>query len=179
MGEERGFERAEALLRRVEASSGAAECHGFLAGCLCAVGPAGLETGLGQLLGKAPAVPEPALKAARDFLQETLAQDRAQLEQAPQAFEPLLPGAECAPRERVAALRDWCAGFLGGLGYLEQPAYAALAIELQEFLRDLTQITRVDEGTAEADDAEADLAALSDYVRAGVMRLYADLRRRV
>lgn len=179
MGKEGIFERAETLLRCVAANSGAAESHGFLAGCLCAVGPAGLETGLGHLLGKVPAAQEPALKAVRDFLQETLARDRAGLEQASPAFEPLLPGVECAPHERVVALKDWCIGFLGGLGYLERPVYANLAVELQEFLRDLTQITRVDEGTAETGDAEADLMALCDYVRAGVTRLYADLRRGV
>ena len=171
-----GFEQAETLLRRAGAGSGAAECHGFLAGCLCATGPAGLGRGLDHLLGQASGGLEPAVETARDLLQETIDRSRAGLEQVSPAFEPLLPGGERTAAERAAALGDWCVGFLGGLGHLDPRAHSTLTAELQEFVRDLTQITRVDADAAEAGNAEADLAALIDYVRAGVIRLYADLR---
>lgn len=171
------FEQAETLLRQAGTGCGAAECHGFLTGCLCASGPASCGGGLDHLLGKAPDCPEPRIRVVRGLLRRAFARGRAGLEREPPVFQPLLPDAHRAPGVRAAALRDWCAGFLGGLGHLSRASHAGLPENLQEFLRDLTQLTRLNPESADDDGSEADLATLTDYVRAGVIRLYAGLRR--
>jgi len=77
--------------------------------------------------------------------------------------------------ERVAALAAWVNAFLAGLALGGLKSEKRLSEDSREFLRDLTEIARLDEQVDENQGEEADLMELQEYVRAGVMLLASDL----
>ena len=86
----------------------------------------------------------------------------------------LLPQDQSSLSERIQVLSEWVATFVSALG-IAGMSTAALSQEGQEFLQDLSQIARID---AEADDVtgeELDFIEITEYVRTGVMVLFAEL----
>jgi len=75
----------------------------------------------------------------------------------------------------VAALAAWVNAFLAGLALGGLKSEKRLSEDSREFLRDLTEIARLDEQVDENQGEEADLMELQEYVRAGVMLLASDL----
>lgn len=89
----------------------------------------------------------------------------------------LLPQQLVVDSTRLAALRDWCQGFLFGLGLGGSAPAARLSPASREWLHDVAEITRID--TEDADDNAANQAALieiEEYLRTGVMLVCDELR---
>ena len=98
------------------------------------------------------------------------AQERMQLDL-------LLPEGIVVDQARLAALRDWCQGFLFGFGLGGDAAASRLSPQGRELLRDLDEITRID--TEDAEDSAENQAALieiEEYVREGVMLIRDELQ---
>ena len=88
----------------------------------------------------------------------------------------MLPDDDAPVEARVAALAEWCQGFLYGVGAAGTLANAALADDVEEFLTDLAELTRVDaSGEADAEAEEEAYAELVEYVRVGVQLVYDEL----
>ena len=93
-----------------------------------------------------------------------------------QALTLLLPQDIVVDSARLAALRDWCQGFLFGLGLAGESVASTLSMQTRELLNDFSEITRVD--TDDVENSEANQTALieiEEYLREGAMLIRDEL----
>lgn len=157
-----------------EAGSGveAAEAHGCLCGALCA------EESFQVAEWAVEILPDDAEAAATLGLVESLVQIRedtlATLAGDEMTFQPMLPPDTGPLDGRVRALAAWCSGFLYGLG--RSGRLGQLPGDLEEIMRDFSEISRAAIADAEAgDEAEGDYTDLVEFVRASVQLAYEEL----
>jgi yecA family protein len=168
------FDAVERALAAGGSAVHAAEAHGCLCGALCARRVYLPAEWLEEILADAEEAGAPIQVAgALADLYERSGEDLASgdLE-----FSPLLPQDDAPIEERVAALSEWCHGFLYGFGSAGTLQQATLSEEVQEFLTDVAEMTRVDasgDGVGEAE--EEAYAELIEYVRMGVQLTYDEL----
>lgn len=171
------FDSLQAALTQAGIPVGAAECHGALSGWVA--------SGLGQepqpllesLLDDAGAGPGPDADRCLALLVRIHGDLRRNLASDDLKFAPLLPDDEAALAARVAALGEWCQGFLFGLG-LAGDAATHGGSEVREVVEDFAQIARAgleDEGGSEAD--EVAYAELVEFLRAGTQLVHDALVR--
>ena len=93
-------------------------------------------------------------------------------------FELFLPDEDDAALiERVDGLRQWCKGFLFGVGFAN--TRTQFSPQTQEILKDVAEMTKLDTDTDIEfdDDAENDFMQLTEYLRAAVLALRDDFFR--
>jgi uncharacterized protein YgfB (UPF0149 family) len=165
------YSHLQQLLAQERSLADAAEAHGTLAGCLCAVSGYRFEDWLKEILPEGRAGPE-----AQASLQQLYAATADALLQPDMEFELLLP-ADTQPIEvRTAALAQWCQGFLYGLGAGAIPDASELPGDAGEIVRDFVEITRA--GVDAEQDEESNenaYAELVEFVRVGVQLLFEEL----
>ena len=89
-------------------------------------------------------------------------------------FQLLLPDEEQDINHRRVGLSDWCRGFLTGFGLTGRFQQSELSDEVQELLRDFSQISQVEDDMPEDDDNESDLIEITEYVRMGAIMTFTD-----
>jgi uncharacterized protein YgfB (UPF0149 family) len=91
-------------------------------------------------------------------------------------FTPLLPGDDASMKDRADALAEWCQGFLYGLGTGSRLPQNRLPGNIDEVLRDFTELSRAEgvdgESAEEEEEAYSDLV---EYVRVGVQLVHDEL----
>ena len=93
------------------------------------------------------------------------------------SFSLLLPEDDVPLGGRTRCLGHWCEGFLLGLTWAAEPWNPRLSAEAREFIRDLTEISRVDSDIDAADEQdEQAFAEIVEYVRMGVLLVNQELR---
>lgn len=152
----------EQALSACGAPQGVADAHGMLCALLCI----DAELPVSAWLESLGASPGPDLAGP---LRELHRQTREQLD--PERFDLRLQLPDDAQplARRVAALAEWCQGFLGGLG-LGGAAPDRLRGEAAEFVDDLASLAQVAHAGGDDDDddeAEGDYVELLEYLRAG------------
>jgi uncharacterized protein len=169
------YELGEALAR-ARTSVDAADCHGLLAGLVCAAGFADRKIWMTQLFddyNPKDSAQADAVRQVQTLYEDTL----ARLNSPTLEFDLLLPDDDDALRERTESLGSWCGGFLSGLGLggIAHPAQLPQAVG--ELLDDLAQIARVDFELEEPDEAElAAFEEVVEYVRVGVLFINEELQ---
>ena len=161
----------EQLLNAQRSLTEAAEAHGVLSGCLCALADFSFQDWLREILpdGRADA-------AVADTLYGLYTATAAALEQTDMEFEPLLPSDAQSLEARTAALALWCQGFLYGLGSGSIPDAGGLPGDVGEVVRDFTEITRAGVDDEQGDDSnEGAYAELVEFVRVGVQLVFEEL----
>ncbi len=142
--------------------SSASEIHGLLHGLLCS-GTKELKSRFfaelfpvgGEVDSELRASLEQLLQDAQEMLQDS----------ARAGFSPLLPAEEQPLKLRAGAVRDWCRGFLYGLGLAGGDAERRLSGEAREGLQDLTEMTRMDLDALETGtEDEAALVEITEYI---------------
>ena len=165
------YDHIQRLLVQERSLADAAEAHGTLAGCLCAVQGYRPEDWLREIL--------PEGRAAADTtaaLEEIFAATAAALLQPDMEFELLLPADEQPIEVRTAGLAQWCQGFLYGLGAGAIPDATELPGEVGEVVRDFVEISRAGvDATQDEESNEAAYAELVEFVRVGVQLLFEEL----
>lgn len=117
-----------------------------------------------------------ASEEQRLVLEFVLEQSRKTLTADSFSFQPLLPADECPIEDRARELGAWCRGFLHGFGASGVTKDTQLSAEVAEVLRDLAQIcSAVKTVEEEEDETDADLLELVEYLRAGVLTIYAEM----
>jgi yecA family protein len=147
----------------------AAEAHGMLAGMLCASKGVEAEDWLTQVLGTGLGELNDTDEAAMDAL---YADTQTLLKAVDFSFELFLPEDDISLTERVRALSEWCQGFLYGIGYAG--SQHPWPVDCAEVLRDLSDISLLDEN-AEGEDDEAAYAEIREYVRVSVQLIHGDM----
>src|SRR5215472_5621159 len=165
------YDALDQALSGPQAPLAAAEAHGVLCGALSAAGSYSLNSWLDEVLGE-----EPVTDPARDVLAEVYTQTERVLSAGEMEFSPLLPDDNAPLQLRVAALGEWCGGYLYGLGAAGMRGLDDLAGEVGEVLRDFTEISRAEIGAGDPEDVnESAYAELVEFVRAGAQLVYDEL----
>lgn len=170
------------VLARLQLGVDASEMHGAVLGYLCVGGEVSANEDWLQALQLKTEHAHSADLAQR-LLAELAAQGRERLDDPGLTFMPMLPADDRAVAERARALIEWCRGFLGGLGLagLER----TLAPAATEVVRDIERLAASRDSFEgndhegeddEGEDDEAALTELIEFVRVGVLLLYAELR---
>lgn len=161
------FESLERALTGAGALIGAAQAHGMLCGMLCAQAEIDEDAWLEQVLGR---IPDPEEADCPGMLRRLHRATMAELADHELAFQPLLPPDERVLPERVAALREWCEGFLFGFGALARGEMEAQPEATRELVRDLAELARLaDEPAPGGEDDEVAYAELVEYVKVGAL----------
>lgn len=169
-------------LEDLGAALGASGLHGLLTGLAC-TGTAVLpEVKLRALLIAELDVDEGALDDASFRALQQLDQImRRQLADDEFGFELLLPEDDLLLAERVRAMAEWCAGFLGGFGVgAGGRRDGDLSADVRTLLRNISEFTRAEAGGDEAasvDAAEKDFAELVEYLRIAALTIFLELAR--
>lgn len=161
----------ESLFVTAGTNCSVAEAHGLATGMLCVDERADAANWLTELFD---ADADSDASAFSKFF-ETI---RASITSDDYRFDLLLPEDIDDLEERIEALRDWCQGFLFGVGY--SGGSGAWPGEISEILKDIVEITKIEAGQYSSGDAdkdgqdekdEEDRAAfieINEYLRASV-----------
>jgi yecA family protein len=163
-------------LVRLNAACSASELHGVLTGLLA--GGARLNRSTLQKLLEAHTEADQALgeelMAGVWQLQLKTLEDLGDSEL---IFAPLLPDDDDDLAARVAALSEWCQGFLVGFGTAVRPDDQRIHDEtVRETLQDIVHVSSVDPTAQDNDEAEESAyAELHEFVRMAVIHLFEEL----
>lgn len=147
----------------------AAEAHGIATGMLCANHSAKPVFWLAELLPENVVMNEESKQVLTHFFEETR---RVMLDDDFE-FEPFLPSdSDTLLNEQIEALKNWCQGFLFGVGSTVQSTdFSPSALEI---LKDIAEFTRLDT-EAEGEEDEAAFMEINEYLRAAVILLKYEL----
>ena len=100
-----------------------------------------------------------------------------ELEQDSSSLMLLLPDDDYPLAQRLESLAHWVRGFLEGIALAASNALAKVSDDLQEMLRDLVEISQLDARVESSEDGEREFFEVSEYVRVGVLNLYAEFNQ--
>lgn len=166
----------EQALGRAEAMAGAAEAHGLLCGLLCAAGRLEERAWLGHVFAETDSR-NAAFQQGRAVVQALAAWTAAALNDPVLSMDLLLPADVRPLAERIAALGEWCQGYLLGLaaGGIDQDAL--LPTDVAELIHDFTEISSVGfDVDATDDNDEVAFTDVVEYVRVGVLLINDELQ---
>jgi yecA family protein len=165
-------------LRRCGANWTAAQAHGLVASRLAVAGLPSAAATLNQVL-EGTSEADALRKECVSMLQALWEGTHKSLTERLSAFTPLLPDDEDSAPRRVAALAEWCEGYLHGLVSMQHgdALKKRLAEDpLADIIKDMLQITRA--SVEEDDDEEESNAAyleLVEYIRVSAQLFYEEL----
>jgi len=164
------YESVESALSLMDCDISAAECHGMLCGILCGARHFDAAVWLGHATGYQGEISLSDLGAGHALtvlLEETIAGFSAE----DFTLQVLLPADDHSIAVRAEALGSWCRGFLSGFGLGDLADVAHLSDDSQGFLRDLSEIGRVDAVDSDDSGDEFALMEVCEYTRMGAMLL--------
>jgi uncharacterized protein YgfB (UPF0149 family) len=171
--DKQNYAEIQQLLSDARAVTEAAEAHGTLSGALCALDAYAMEDWLSEIMPDATD-PGDVPGAIAALYSDTVTALRG----GGMEFDLLIPEDEVSIEERTRALSLWCNGFLYGLGTGGTADPARLPGDIGEVVRDLAEITRAGVDSADgAEENEAALAELIEFVRVGVQLVFDDVGR--
>lgn len=103
------------------------------------------------------------------------AQSLEGIDQDSSSFVLLLPDDDYALSERIESLVLWVRGFLEGIAISASERLQKIDAELQEILKDFVEICQIDTRVEQDESGEKEFFEISEYVRIGVLNLYAEL----
>ena len=168
------FAEYSQVVRSISDDVPPAEFHGILSGMICVGSATTVSDWLAEFQPSAIAEQLPDTAPGWDMLTDVFRHTLDELESNDCRFMPLLPEDSQPLETRATALRDWCAGFLYGLGTASHAGMLSLSDDALEMVSDITDLTRLQLTEPKADD-EADIVDLIEYLRVGVMFLYEEL----
>ncbi|MGR8980331.1 MAG: UPF0149 family protein [Gammaproteobacteria bacterium] len=153
------------IIAQSDEAFSAAEAHGMATGLLCINERTQSDRWLSELLINGIELNEEEKRLLDAFFEMTakvLASDQFE-------FELFLPDEDAALMEKATALRNWCRGFLYGLGFAGGDS--GWTGDASEIVRDISEITQMDTDV-EGDEDEAALTEIIEYLRSAVSLLH-------
>jgi yecA family protein len=171
------FDDLSDTLLRVNAAAEAAEAQGLLCGLICVKGRVDRQSWKSQVLGADLTQADLLIQEANQQLDTLYEETHESLYDEELGFDLFMPLDDVSMQERIAALGEWCQGFL--LGYSEQKMdnmNEDLRQEIDELLNDFVEITRIQpDDEAEDDEEEGSLMEVQEYIRMAVMYIFSSL----
>jgi uncharacterized protein YgfB (UPF0149 family) len=158
----------DAILVQYDSDLSAAYAHGMASGLLAVNGKFNNEDWLRELLQNTSplnAEHKVELLGLFDDIQDVLIDDEFE-------FDLFLPDEdESDLLERIDGLREWSKGFLFGVGFANTATH--FSQQIQEILKDVSEITKLDTDIEleQDEEAESDFMELTEYLRAAVLAL--------
>lgn len=163
----------EAELGKIQALASPSEAHGILCGQLSG----GLKVdGLAWLKLFLPnlGVKREPWDDSRQWFVELRNMTLSELADDQFNFMPILPDDEDPLETRLAALAEWCSGFLAGFGTTGERKKQDVSEDCLMALRDLQQISQVDTDIEEEEMGEAAYFEVLEYVRMAALMLFTE-----
>lgn len=113
-----------------------------------------------------------AFKAVATFANHNLQLENFQ-------FEPWLPAESVACSQRIAALSEWCQGFIEGLTSVLGSQLDSASDDTKEIMRDLLDIGEVDAEVSGTEEDEKQFSELKEYVKVAVLNVWHDFAGKV
>jgi uncharacterized protein len=160
------------IIAKIDADCSAAESHGMATGMLCVNSHTELGFWLGELSQDASALNDDDKAVLQDLFEQT----RSLLASDEYEFDLLLPDEDTSLSEQIEALRQWCQGFLFGLGTTSSATVMSTTWPeaVREAVKDIAEFTKLD-NDAEGEEAENDFMEITEYLRAAVIFLRTEL----
>ncbi len=163
------YQFINAIVQQIQPELTAAEAHGMAAGMLCG----NQRTTSNFWLSEVFLVADLDNTDDEVLLANLFEETRRLLDSDDFKFDLFLPTeTEASLNGQIAALKDWCQGFLAGFGMTV--ASADCSPEAREILKDIAECTRLDtdsENDANQDENESAFVEVNEYLRAAVILL--------
>lgn len=169
------YEEVERRLISADMKTTAAEVHGLLCGLLCSSSNAADELWFAELFMQTEDG-DLLLQECQQILHRLYDQTLASMSDPGISFVLLLPSDEKPIRQRANGVRDWCIGFLYGLGLASDVDEADLSSVCRESLADISEITRMHtDGVEDNEEEEEALMQVTEFVRVAAMLVHDEL----
>ncbi len=164
------FEIVETILEKHDADQGAAESHGIAVGMLCIDIRTDAENWLQEIFDPSTQL----INEDRDIMLSLFQQTTDLLNPDEELFEfdLFLPDQYSTLTNQAEAIRNWCQGFLFGIGY--KTSSGSWPGECDEIMRDVVEITRM-ETEISSDEDENLLMEIHEYLRSAVLLIKSQL----
>ncbi|MGR8946425.1 MAG: UPF0149 family protein [Gammaproteobacteria bacterium] len=169
------FEQVDRALKMLDCDISASECHGLLCGMLCTSRNFQVGSWLEHTLGYRDEHELHDL-ASTPAISQLFKGTLAGMDADDFSFSLLLPEDSAPLGLRVQALGAWCRGFLSGCGLSDMQQGKKLGDEIEDFLRDMQEIGKVDPEEVENDTNEEALFELQEYTRMGALMVREEFR---
>ncbi len=162
------YQDIDAIISRNDTELSAAESHGMAVGMLCANDCIQAEFWLQEMLHEVDLInneDKNVLVNLFKYTKELLLNDEF-------SFGLLLPTEDFPLYDQIVSLKQWCQGFLFGIG--ANSATVSWTKDSREVMKDITEFTKL-EAEAEGEGAENDFMEITEYLRAAVIFLHTEL----
>lgn len=169
-------EEVERRLASADLELSGAEVHGLLCGLLCGAVADADALWFAELFPQAEEG-DLLLEECRRTLLRLHDQTLASMKEPGMGFALLLPSDQKPIRLRASGVRDWCQGFLYGLGLAGAVDDSTFSQSTRESLIDISEIARmnVDDLKDSDDEEEEALMQITEFLRVAAMLVYDDL----
>jgi uncharacterized protein len=169
------YSRFDQVLESIGLDQGASETHGVLCGSICTGTSEAHVDWIEELFQERPSA-DLLVREARQMLGQLYLASRQQMDDEGLEFSLLLPQDDAPLAERAKALRNWCEGYLYGLG-MAGVSQKQLGEDASEALNDISEITRLDLDSLE--DGEVNESAymeLQEFLRVATLLIREELK---
>ena len=162
------YNACNAIIEQIDAELSAAEAHGMAAGILCVNELTEPKFWLAELLQDNHSVINENEYVLIRLFEET----RRLLGSDEFEFDLFLPDEDASLTEQVEALKNWCRGFLFGVG--ARTSSSKYSKDVREILKDIAEFTKLD-ANANGEEDERALMEITEYLRSAVLLLRDEL----
>jgi uncharacterized protein YgfB (UPF0149 family) len=154
---------------------GASGAHGLLCGLVCA-GERDIQQQLSGEWFSTRDANDPAVHDCQQSIDKLVQEVYSSVEGVDFGFPLLLPDDSDQLKLRATAVRDWCDGFLYGVGLVKQQGKDGLSSQAQEALNDISEISRMDVDAVEGgEEEEAALTEVIEFIWVAAMLVHDEL----
>jgi uncharacterized protein YgfB (UPF0149 family) len=162
------YKTCNAIIVKSDSELSAAEAHGMATGMLCINEKADSAYWLTELLHNV----SPLIDEDKNLLVRLFEETRRLLASDEFEFDLLLPEEDASLIEQVGGLKNWCRGFLFGVG--SSASASNWSKEVREIMKDITEFTRLDVNV-EGEEDERAFVEIIEYLRSAVLLLRDEL----
>jgi|SRR5690554_3793625 len=160
-------------LKSLDVLASPAELHAQASAMLCFNADTDYQTWVSGVMSDF-CVAETSPEAVQEIFSAVFEMAKKQLADDQYGYHLMLPDDNTALSERLAEFSSWVQAFISGLG---QAGFSNVGLsgEGREFISDLDAISQLDEKVEGVESDEMDYQQVIEYVRCGVMLIYAEL----
>jgi uncharacterized protein YgfB (UPF0149 family) len=163
------YQVINSIIIKSDARLSAAEAHGMAIGMLCVNEHAESDQWLTELLRNAL----PIADEQQEFLVRLFEESRRLLSSDEFEFDLFLPDEDTLLNQQIEALRNWCIGFLAGVGFAN--AASNWPGNANEILKDIVEFTKLETEEISSEDDENALMEVTEFLRSAVLLLRDEL----
>ncbi|MCU7918046.1 MAG: UPF0149 family protein [Candidatus Thiodiazotropha sp. (ex Epidulcina cf. delphinae)] len=166
----------EGALDAIGLDLGASEIHGVISGLICA-GPSQGHVEWMEALFEGRPRDDLSAREARALIGQLYFATRERIVREDLSFMPFLPDDSRPITDRAKGLRDWCEGYLYGLG-MAGISEQQLVGDAKEALQDISHFTRLDYDSLDAGEAtEQAYSELQEFLKVVTLLIWGDLAK--